>query len=483
MFGTSFIVLSAIAVRWTLIREPIRTDEGATFLRYVHYPLRFIATTYDDPNNHIFHSMIQHVFYKLMGVSEISLRMSPFISGIATILLTGWLARRVTKDVRVMSLSSIFCSVATAMVMYSVNGRGYMFQAFLAVVLTGLTLGLSDGSLKWNVRHLTLLILFCFLDVYSIPTGGLLVASLLLFLFLESSNQRRPAVIAVSLMIGVLLAVAFIPLLGQAGWHLRPPKEAPLDAIVNQMSHVAKYSSMGLMPSILFVLFVVIGLIFHFDRYGKFILYTYATILTASIIFTTPFYPRSFIWLYPLLYVAAARGILRVWDHLQKTRRWRMMNKNIVLLTVLVSFCFFIHRWLWTPGKYYQLAPYQVDPLLYGMMLEPREQIRTIVRALSRRLTTQDRVIGFGVEDIVDFYTLEQRGFNRLIGLGYTTPEVNTIWLVAQPGEERIFYETYVDKSHWAPPQDCSKRGFVRIYRCKKQPTYKPSTIVTHPPF
>src|SRR5436190_878455 len=78
IMGGLILFLFGISGRWYLIREPVRGDEAATFLRYAHFPLRFIATTYDLPNNQIFHSMTVHLFYRLMGISEIALRLPAF---------------------------------------------------------------------------------------------------------------------------------------------------------------------------------------------------------------------------------------------------------------------------------------------------------------------------------------------------------------------------------------------------------------------
>ena len=122
---TSLIILSiaAVIVRLPMLSRPMGTDESASFIYYASHPLWVPLTIYGSPNNHILHSVLMHISWKIFGGAEWALRLPAFLAGIAIIPLTYIVARALSD--RGALLAASLAAAAPVLVDYSTDARGY----------------------------------------------------------------------------------------------------------------------------------------------------------------------------------------------------------------------------------------------------------------------------------------------------------------------------------------------------------------------
>jgi 4-amino-4-deoxy-L-arabinose transferase-like glycosyltransferase len=95
--GLLLATLVAIALRLPLLFRPLRTDEAATFLYYAARPLTVGLSVYGSPNNHILHTALMHVAWRLFGPAEWALRLPAFLAGVALVPLAYFTARALAR--------------------------------------------------------------------------------------------------------------------------------------------------------------------------------------------------------------------------------------------------------------------------------------------------------------------------------------------------------------------------------------------------
>jgi hypothetical protein len=475
-------LIAAASIRWARLFEPIRNDEAGSFLAYAHHPLRYIAMTYDLPQNHFFYTMVVHVCYRLLGISELSVRLPAFISGITTLFLMGWLGWRLTRDLRVSLVATILCAFSTALVYYSISGRGYMFQCVFTLLLMAIAFAAIELPLNNTRKYLGALFCLSFLMIYTVPTGILFIAPLMVFLFVETRTAQKREIISVVAAIGIGLFIVFFPIRNQTGWsYSAGPMGSPLGAAASQARDMIQFASGGLMPVPVFIAFIGLGLYVCSRRYRHLVMYTYVLILFATLVMRNPMFPRTFVWFFPLLYLLIANGAVFIWDRLTRLSGHPLSGGCFAFLLFLVLFSNFLDRWINHPEALYLPAPHEV----WRGLMSPAEsrsrgiEERIMARVIAHRLTPEHRFEA--VTDHVEgaFYAVEQRNFQHLYGLGWLTPDVRTVWWMGTVEDAKSSYQDLFLRDRWGPPMDCSKKGAIRIF-CTHR--LRQGQLITTPP-
>jgi hypothetical protein len=124
------ILAWAILIRCRYLFEPMRSDEGYSFLSYGSRPL-FVGLSYFSANNHVLNTVLTHFSYVVFGDAPWALRLPVLLAGIAIVPLT-YAAMRLSSNKLVALLSAALVSSSFPLIEYSTNSRGYgLGTAFL----------------------------------------------------------------------------------------------------------------------------------------------------------------------------------------------------------------------------------------------------------------------------------------------------------------------------------------------------------------
>ncbi|MFC1567179.1 glycosyltransferase family 39 protein, partial [bacterium] len=185
--------------------EPVYGDEAATLTQFVFRPWYFALSDYSIPNNHIFHTFLAHVIYKIFGNQLWILRLPVFVSGICLIPLIFGI-NTYLFDKYTALLSTVFVAAATVLVHYSVDARGYNILILIFYLLLALVLYLRSNN---NLFVWLLFSVIASLGFYTIPLM-LYPYSVLIVLVLENlfnlDNKERKKY-CVYLLISILLTI------------------------------------------------------------------------------------------------------------------------------------------------------------------------------------------------------------------------------------------------------------------------------------
>ncbi len=127
-----FSLLLAAIVRSSIIFEPIRFDEAISWRDYAIRPLWFIASYYDQPNNHVLHNLMLGINIRIFGDSLFVLRASSLIASLVTVSLVTVIAGRMGGSVAACVAGAVVAS-NSAFAEYSCYARGYSMLVALAL--------------------------------------------------------------------------------------------------------------------------------------------------------------------------------------------------------------------------------------------------------------------------------------------------------------------------------------------------------------
>ncbi len=219
------IVVAGVIVRWAYYGEPMRYDEGFSFLNYALLGVRPLTLTYSTPNNQILNTLFMHFEWKLFGASIYSLRLHVLIAGILSPIAGYWVGREL-YDRAAGVWAAALIATSSPLIDFSVNARGYELGALFVLLTLGLAVKLVRAEGRWAGR---LLVITVALAVWSVPTMAYAVVAIALWA-LGSRGLQRPfdlprllqlaGPFAMAAALGYLL---YWPLIGQGGWNFIPP--------------------------------------------------------------------------------------------------------------------------------------------------------------------------------------------------------------------------------------------------------------------
>jgi hypothetical protein len=165
-----------------LLDWPMRYDESYTYIHYARYALSLGLTTYDAPNNHLLHTFLVHIAYRLFGDAPWALRLPAFVAGVLT-LPVGYLVGRCFVGSAAALLATSAMATAMVMIEMSTNARGYSIVGLVFLLLLGLAqyLRRRDNAAGW-----VLFAALGALGTYAIPTMVYGFATAALWLFLSA---------------------------------------------------------------------------------------------------------------------------------------------------------------------------------------------------------------------------------------------------------------------------------------------------------
>lgn len=164
------VFLAAILSMWIVglwfraryLSLPMRYDEAYTYAYFVRWPLVLSLASYDSPNNHLFHTLMAHLWTELAGSAEWAVRFPAFVAG-CLLPPTVYVVSRGFASAVGAAMASAAAAVWPVLVEYSVNARGYSIVTLSYVLALGaakyeIEKGARLGS--WAVGLLTITMLY-----------------------------------------------------------------------------------------------------------------------------------------------------------------------------------------------------------------------------------------------------------------------------------------------------------------------------------
>lgn len=183
------VVATGIVLTAAKLGGPLGVDEGWTAGQYVLEPFRVAASKYDDPNNHLLHTLLAWGAHRTFGPSVVALRIPAFLSWCLLLLAVWWFVR---KEIGwpAAALATTFVGTSRFLLEYGSSARGYglVLLLFMLALLVGRTLVHRPGNnLRWALWAGLLALGFFAVPVMVFP------ASIVVAWMLLSRLQRNGA--------------------------------------------------------------------------------------------------------------------------------------------------------------------------------------------------------------------------------------------------------------------------------------------------
>lgn len=127
------ITLIGLVLRILEINKPIAYDEAYTFIYFASRSFKYILADYSAPNNHIFHTILVGIAYRLFGGEPWAIRLPAFIAGTLAVPVMYVTARRFFSRPQALAAAALI-AVANWFIAYSVNARGYTMLILFALL-------------------------------------------------------------------------------------------------------------------------------------------------------------------------------------------------------------------------------------------------------------------------------------------------------------------------------------------------------------
>jgi uncharacterized membrane protein len=216
-----FLALYFIYGIFHILHFPLFIDEALTFNGYTSQNIGTIISNYEEPNNHIFFSMIAHFLNYLPFPSLINLRIPNLLFGLIASLLF-YFTLRSKYNHKVSIIPHLFFSFCYFFTYYSVFARGYMIIILATVVCYYC---IEKYINQFNTKYLLIYSIASIIGFYTIPVFLYTSATFILYLFINFFKNKNQLYILLKyhILIAVSVLILYTPILIYNG----------IDAIIN----------------------------------------------------------------------------------------------------------------------------------------------------------------------------------------------------------------------------------------------------------
>lgn len=338
-FALVLVFTAGVAVRTAHLQQPMHDDEAGAFLNWSHQPLYISFATYGSPGNHVLHTGLVALSYRLFGDSTTAIRLPAFGAGIGLMVATFVLFLRMFGPwPALLALSMIAASDTCAE--YGANARGYSLAALLGLWQTHALLAALPRR-DW--RPWLLPAVPAALGIYVIPTMVYLPMALCVMACVlcwwEHGRDRtrlfRPLVFGV-VVLGIAAAL-YSPIVFVGGFealtNTRFYAPLTLGEWLGKAGAVTCRTidmiSAGVMPAALLVPLTAVGFVLlrRVER-GWLVLWTALFLVPLMTSFAQRVVPfaRTFAYLQPFVYALVG---LAVWELLGGLSRWAPGSRRL----------------------------------------------------------------------------------------------------------------------------------------------------------
>lgn len=450
-------------IRWHYSGIPVRMDEAFTYTNFVSKPLYVALSFYEQPNNHLFHTMLAWISIRLLGDTEWSLRLPALLAGTAAIPMayaTGAILFNRTAGI----MAAGIMAVAPEAISYSANARGYsllgLFTLFLAALAPALVV-------KPRPTHWAFFVIVSALGLWTVPvmlfpvstvTCWILWTAMKRGVFRKTAFRLGIATATAGLIAAVLYSPAILAMGSDAvmrnRWVSPHPPEVFIPRSIESIIATGEQWTMGV-PNPAIWLFGT-GVLLSLLPSGRNDASWTACIIIASIllIVTKQVAPpvRSWHQFQPLLAVVSAGGWMNV------NARFLAIIPARLVLTLAGAIV------LWTG-----YSVLRSDAPLYIINTGIATDTRGIVDWLKPRLSPEDRIIQPITSAPGFFYYCRREGIDRMILDEASYESAETLWIVEIPG-----FHTLQDL---LGDRGISIAGFSPPAMMKEFPDYHPAIL------
>jgi len=220
-FALLILMLAAIAVRLLFLCQPMRYDESWTFTVFASRPLFVALSNYSEPNNHLFHTLLVHIAYMLLGNKPWVLRLPALVAGIL-VVPASYMAIRIYFDKHSALLTAGVVASSSALIGYSTNARGYTLFCLIFLLIFALAnyIRQNPNSFTWLLFSILSAMGFYTIPLMLYPFGMVVVWLLLSALSKDTDLSRGYLLkrLIVSIIIVALVTfVLYLPVLVASG--------------------------------------------------------------------------------------------------------------------------------------------------------------------------------------------------------------------------------------------------------------------------
>jgi Dolichyl-phosphate-mannose-protein mannosyltransferase len=186
------ITLIGFVLRLTDINKYVAYDEAYTFIHFASREFKHILADYSAPNNHIFHTILVGIAYRLFGGQPWVLRLPAFTAGILMIPAMYITARRFFSSSQALAASALI-AVTPSFITYSVNARGYTLLFLFTLLLTNFAGILVAHQSKPTLIAFTLTTVLGFytIPIFLYPWAGISLWIVATYLFAKEPWKNR----------------------------------------------------------------------------------------------------------------------------------------------------------------------------------------------------------------------------------------------------------------------------------------------------
>ena len=360
------ITLFGLELRVAISNCPMWYDEGHSILVAVQqFPFGIDNFLFTKDFQHTpFYFYFLHFWLKIFGTSEILLRFSSVIFGVATIPLTYIVAKKLYKNDKIVGIiSAILVAVSPLMIYYSIEVRMYMMVTFLAVLSMNYLLDFdAKGDKKSLIKLLVTNTLIPYLLIGGIVFNIGQAIAYTLYLFLAQKEKTEK--IRKYLTYRVYQLILLVPYFIIAIYHAYQRSKfimfhIPSFQFINFVGNVQNFFGakvgmlfwtqyLPIMIDFLFFVSVVIPIVYFScalirafkekdaKLYMTFLMITiaYVIILISCMLKVIVLVPRYIIFIVPILMILAAVGF-------SKLKKWHIA---IFLIAFTGFSCYYIFK-------------------------------------------------------------------------------------------------------------------------------------------
>lgn len=360
------ITLFGLELRVAISNCPMWYDEGHSILVAVQqFPFGIDNFLFTKDFQHTpFYFYFLHFWLKIFGTSEILLRFSSVIFGVATIPLTYIVAKKLYKNDKIVGIiSAILVAVSPLMIYYSIEVRMYMMVTFLAVLSMNYLLDFdAKGDKKSLIKLLVTNTLIPYLLIGGIVfnIGQAIAYTLYLFLAQKEETEKIRKYLTYRVYQLILLVPYFIIAIYYAYQRSKFIMfHIPSFQFINFVGNVQNFFGakvgmlfwtqyLPIMIDFLFFVSVVIPIVYFIcalirafkekdaKLYMTFLMITiaYVIILISCMLKVIVLVPRYIIFIVPILMILAAVGF-------SKLKKWHIA---IFLIAFTGFSCYYIFK-------------------------------------------------------------------------------------------------------------------------------------------
>jgi 4-amino-4-deoxy-L-arabinose transferase-like glycosyltransferase len=199
------ITLIGFVLRLIDINKSIAYDEAYTFIHFASRAFKHILADYSAPNNHIFHTLLVGIAYRLFGGQPWVLRLPAFIAGILMIPAMYVTARRFFSSSQALAASALI-AIMPWFITYSVNARGYTMLILFALLLANFAgiLVIRQSKAALIAFTLTAALGFYTIPIFLYPMAGISLWVVMTYLIEKENWQIKFQKLAIFLGVCIL---------------------------------------------------------------------------------------------------------------------------------------------------------------------------------------------------------------------------------------------------------------------------------------